>query len=418
MSTGRLLIIVCALSLALAVACKNGGGGPKATETPAASPTPAGTTVTSDDGKLSLFIPEGAMPAGTDVSITAVAHDQLPVELQELAGSGTGYRLEPDGLTFSTPATAILTIDRAELDDPADQQATYALVSFSAAASREVLDSHTTWSVEGNEITVEAQLEHFSMITRTKGSISVSLARHRPERAIGERYLLEVQIFNLRPEQVTLENLGGTWLRSGVITVEGEVINTEEFRLFYPAYFNCTAAGTGTNGVNVRGVSRLVASPTITTNLRFTIERPVRCVAGTPAPEEAREPSPTPATARPVVHLEQTIGCEHTQPGVESELRKRGRITDEFGRAIGGATVFEEASGPGLIDEELGPRPVVFASDTTDANGEFELSWVIVRGGPYTTEVTRVQVGQRDATLDGTSTNSSEYTVASVCTPP
>jgi hypothetical protein len=418
------LVVAALVMVALPLGCKKGGGGgTKATQTPAPSATPAGTTVASDDGKLSLLIPNGAMPAGTEVSITSVAHDQLPAELAQLAGSGTGYRLEPDGLTFSTPATATLTIDRAELDDPADTQSAYALVSFNDTAGREVLDSETAWD-GGATITVSSQLEHFSYITRTKGSLQVRLEGHSNTRGVGESYRLSVDIQDTRDDQVLLEDITVTWLASGVI--RGNTTPFPAGQTLGPGFvvgmgfndqFDCSASGTGANGVNVQAKSSIPATPTLSTLLRVTINEPVRCAEGfTPGLEEP--PSPTPGTP-PELHLEQTIGCEHTQPGVQSELQKRGRVTDANGLPVQGVTVTEEVTGPGIIDEFGDTVSGDIGDDGTNENGEFSITWPIRSGGPYSATVTEVTLpGGTKAVLDATSTTSSQYTVGQVCTPP
>ncbi|MGH7489057.1 MAG: hypothetical protein ACREMY_26160, partial [bacterium] len=253
----RAAVTVAVLPCLLFFACKNGGGGPKATETSDPSPTPEGTTVASDDGKLSLVIPNGAMPAGTDVSISSVAHDGLPVELSQLAGSGDGYQLEPDGLTFSQPVTATLTIDRSELADADGEQTAYALASFNATAGREVLDSETTWD-GGNTITVSSQIGHFSYLSRTKGSLHVGVRNLERRRQVGQTYELEAFVAPLNEDVIEFKNVAATWLASSPIALQSAAdvtIAHISFSSVDPntqATFVCERPGTGSNGINVR----------------------------------------------------------------------------------------------------------------------------------------------------------------------
>jgi hypothetical protein len=194
-----LVVIVFVILIAAMAACtgssndatptSTGSGDANGTAVPAPTQTvEAGTTVKSDDGKLSLFIPDGAIPAGTNVTITALPHDQLPQQLREVQGSGGGYQLEPDRLVFGKPATATLTIDRSELDDEAGAQSVYALVSFNQSVGREVLDSETHATVGDATVTVSAQIKHFSFITRTKGSLKVGLLEVPHEQAVGASF--------------------------------------------------------------------------------------------------------------------------------------------------------------------------------------------------------------------------------------
>ncbi|MEX2159289.1 MAG: hypothetical protein WEB04_07805 [Dehalococcoidia bacterium] len=423
-SLPRSLILAVGVAVALALASCGGDSKDKGgTATPAAPPTPAGTTVASDDGALSILIPDGAMPEGTQVSITAVPNDQLPVELSQLLGSGTGYLLEPDGLTLSQPATATLTLQRSELDDEEGAQSAYGLVSFSATAGREVLDSNTSHTLGEETVTVQAEIEHFSYISRTKGALYVGLNGLQRRRGVGEQYELTAGVDNFRGSIVAITNIGARWLDGAPVAlttprevpledIGGEAGSHASTR----ATFSCERPGTGSNGINVRGVSHVIDLPDLTTTLALTLEDVVECVEGTVV--QPTSPPSTEAPPGPVLHLEQNIGCEHTNPGVSSELQKRGRLTDDAGIPVRGVVVSELASGPGLVYDEENPGPEVRAGDVTNENGEFELVWTIVSGGPYTTTVERLSLITVLAKLDGSSTSSSQYTVTEVCVPP
>lgn len=106
---------VLVLILALAGCGSSGGGGNSAAApsapvyAPAPKGTPTGTavtqtidanggSVTSADGRLALTIPAGALPAATPITIQ-------PITSTSPNGVGLGYRLTPEGTTFTTPVT-------------------------------------------------------------------------------------------------------------------------------------------------------------------------------------------------------------------------------------------------------------------------------------------------------------------------
>lgn len=66
-----------------------------------------GGALQSPDGVFVLFIPPGALAADTDVSVTALARAEWPAETAEATPLADVYDLQPDGLTFTTPALAI-----------------------------------------------------------------------------------------------------------------------------------------------------------------------------------------------------------------------------------------------------------------------------------------------------------------------
>lgn len=70
---------------------------------------PAGGTIASADGKISLSIPAGAVAAPTNFSIQSISNT-MPL------GGGPSFRLLPDNVAFSKPATLTFTYDEAMLD--------------------------------------------------------------------------------------------------------------------------------------------------------------------------------------------------------------------------------------------------------------------------------------------------------------
>ncbi len=363
------------------------------------------------------------MPAGTQVSITAATHDQLPQQLAELSGSGAGYKLEPEGLTFTQPASATLTIARSDLDDPSGTQSAYALVSFSDANGREVLDSDTTATVDGDTITVTAPIQHFSWIARTRSSLLLEFEPAPDPWSVGSTFGSHFIVRNVNPELVTLLDVRGTTLRGAPVDfTPGQDVSFNWGEVAGSAYdvqqyltFVCASAGTGSYGLHVTATSTLNADTSTPTHLALTATDTETCVEGTVGPRPINTVAPTPEI---VVHLQQTIGCEHTQPGVRSELRKKGRVTDASGTPLRGIGIAEVASGPGIIDVG-GREDPTLAEATSDESGEFTLVWDINKFGTYTVTVTRIVLpGSVEGALDATSDVSLSYTVTATCTPP
>jgi hypothetical protein len=56
----------------------------------------SGGSITSEDGNLTVIIPSGALSTETNISV-------LPITNEAPLGLGNGYRLEPEGTTFSKP---------------------------------------------------------------------------------------------------------------------------------------------------------------------------------------------------------------------------------------------------------------------------------------------------------------------------
>ncbi|MBO0952873.1 hypothetical protein [Fibrella forsythiae] len=78
-------------------------------ETTAQSIGAAGGTLTSDDGRLRIEIPAGALPTAQSVSIQ-------PITNTNPSGRGVAYRLEPHGMVFSKPVKLTLAYQEHELN--------------------------------------------------------------------------------------------------------------------------------------------------------------------------------------------------------------------------------------------------------------------------------------------------------------
>jgi hypothetical protein len=73
---------------------------------------PRGGVITSDDGRLSLEVPEGALEG--EVEITIEVLDDAPNGF-----IGTVYAIEPAGLAFAVPATLVYDVSAGDDEDRA-----------------------------------------------------------------------------------------------------------------------------------------------------------------------------------------------------------------------------------------------------------------------------------------------------------
>ena len=272
MNTCRLLLLLTVAAFALVLSSCDGDGGGAETPTPTegAKATPVeeeGRTVTSDDGKLALVIPPGALGQEIEITITSVPLEELPQELRVLQGAGTGYRLEPDGLEFSEPVAVSLELDREELgDQPEDGITAYGLVSLAQGGERELLDELVTeTSLSQDRVMVRGELSHFSWLTRTRGSLTVTLEEVQREQPTGGSFTARATAKNTTLSgAVTLGPTLGTFLADGTASVPGNPFFYRQATL-EPSQqietsgtFECgEPPGVGTYGVRVVTTSRV-----------------------------------------------------------------------------------------------------------------------------------------------------------------
>jgi hypothetical protein len=109
-----------------------------------------GGTITSEDGKVNLVIPAGALSKTTDITIQ-------PITNKNSTGLGLAYRFLPEGLTFSKPATLTVQYDEKKLSS---QQAENLGISYQRT-------DHIWYDVSGASVDVSKHeisvpMEHFS----------------------------------------------------------------------------------------------------------------------------------------------------------------------------------------------------------------------------------------------------------------
>lgn len=118
--------------------------------------------VRSDDGRAELRIPKDAVLSGgtiESITMTAIAPKDFFKESSQPVDTAKVYRLEPDGLTLSEPATISVTF-------PYDQNKTYSPVFLVHPSKEGAVESLNITDFEldeeGGMLTVSGEVLHFS----------------------------------------------------------------------------------------------------------------------------------------------------------------------------------------------------------------------------------------------------------------
>ncbi len=192
----------------------------------------SGGSITSDDGKIELSFPNGALSSDDTISIQPITNN-CP------GGTGSAYRLEPEGLKFSQPVTIKFHYDDSTLQSTLSQ---FMLIAFQ--------DSSGLWRVldNGNNDTVQhvisGNITHFSDWTQVE---EVAITPENATLKVGNDITLSIINTNvadlgLDPEgkkgYALLKGNGATWAVNGVtngndqygtITVNPEVSPLYDF---------------------------------------------------------------------------------------------------------------------------------------------------------------------------------------------
>jgi hypothetical protein len=166
--------------------------------------------VKSNDGRLTLMIPDGALPAGvseTSIKITNIPPNSVPVTVA--GGQPTlAYRFEPDGLKFSTPAIVVLTIN-----PPAggNQPMLWTVSGDTVEAI------NTIWystDPKTRRLTITAPLAHFSDLISSKGLFRVDL-RTIADHTQNNPFNAEATVSREEPSPIENWTLNGYWAGLG-----------------------------------------------------------------------------------------------------------------------------------------------------------------------------------------------------------
>ena len=148
------------------------------------TPSPA-QSVTSDDGLLTVDVPEGATAdPSMEVSVRALGPDELPPELAGLELRGTLHELEPDGATFEAPVAVTRQVDTEALGvDLSEGTPLIVLLSRSADGSWDVLADQSI-TIDGTMATVSGTTTHFTTVVAFSGAALVSMRPDNVKRKV------------------------------------------------------------------------------------------------------------------------------------------------------------------------------------------------------------------------------------------
>lgn len=124
---------------------------------------PEGGEVTSQDGKVKVVIPTGALTSPTRIRISKINKDTL----QEAAPNGRALlsvvECKPYGLVFSKPAGIIYNLDQAEIPGTSVE------LGFYDAAQDKIIPTGQVTTVPTDGYTISFSLVHFSTYAALKG---------------------------------------------------------------------------------------------------------------------------------------------------------------------------------------------------------------------------------------------------------
>lgn len=131
---------------------------------------PDGGTIETNDGGLTMEVPNGALPGDTEISVTSVGRFE-PVDILVNGEPSTGnslaeYNFEPDGLTFDEPVTVKITVDVTGLNQNQRDRLTVFLLNEETGRYEPIEVSSVTsiTDEQSNVVSMvfEIQLVHFS----------------------------------------------------------------------------------------------------------------------------------------------------------------------------------------------------------------------------------------------------------------
>ena len=294
------------VSLVALAACGGNGGGVISAEN--------GGTATSDDGKLTLEIPPGALGEDTEITVTAIPVDELPEALREDADGGPAYRLEPDGLEFSQPVAVSLELGKADLpeDQPENGTFAYELLTQDEDGEPEFLDElETEASLADGTVVVRGKLDHFTFITKKRGTVILVVDPGTISVPPGSFFEAEISIVNLdHEEDQDFGKLAEGQLAAGISDIglepffDGSVVDgapvKPEIAPLPPGYFDVTdftyfcKEGEGGYGASLDYIAAPVDKPELGRRQGIALLGSARCGTATPTPTAT--PSPTPGT--------------------------------------------------------------------------------------------------------------------------
>lgn len=185
-------LLLSTLFAALLVAACGSGGGSK---TEARITVSGGGELRSEDGSFVLSVPPNAVSEDVTISLEEISPEDADDGI--LNAEGPRFELQPDGMQFSEPARVTLTVPVENLDTGAenDELPTFNLISVSSEGDISGLENlDNSFDLESNELSISADVPHFSSIVRTKRNFTVKLTRITGGLALGEPRVIDAEV--------------------------------------------------------------------------------------------------------------------------------------------------------------------------------------------------------------------------------
>jgi hypothetical protein len=386
-------------AVAFGVACSGGSSAGGAAATIDAG---TGGSVSSDDGRLTLEVPSGALADDTRISIKTLEGDDLP----EGSEGDAAYRLEPNGLRFSAPVTATLRVDLEALATRAEDGAREVpLLTVQSDGEEAELAENAAFAVSAEGVaTVSGEIEHFSLLQRKKSGLWFALSTPDDvipgvdfESRLALYYLHDDDsLIGLRRESMTGEFTGSDEIT--VVSVNGRPGGSFEGYAPFDADLICTSLGSHSfrvhSEVSFSAVSQAGANKPHVVSVTFQVG--VNC---TVVPTATLTPEPfigTPTqvpfvpTETPTVIVLDETGCRvnvqtnlqgsvDTAAGIRWNVRVDLKVEGRFAVGYDAVALIDKA---GVQSE---------ASGTTAEEGRLTFSVLQVDPGDYTLDVTEVR---------------------------
>ena len=153
-----------------------------------------GGELRSEDGSFVLTVPAGAVSEDVTISLEEISSEEADDGILNV--EGPRFELKPDGLQFSEPARVTLRVPVDDLDagPEGNELPTFNIVSLSSDGDLSGLENvDNSFDLTTSELTLSADVSHFSRIFRTKRNFTVELTRITEPLAIGEPRVLIAQ---------------------------------------------------------------------------------------------------------------------------------------------------------------------------------------------------------------------------------
>ena len=207
-----------------------------------------GATAQSEDGVLTVQVPEGAAADGVEVEIVRLEGDDLPSELQDASVPVVGYELSPDGAEFSEPVVVTFRLDPGDLGIDLADGAVPVGVLLTVGSSGELEGlANGRLSRDGDAVVARGELTHFTPAIIVLSEAVVTLSPQAVTLAVGQSIEARVTAANRKTGEAV--EIGGSIALEDepFLGHEAAVLRHESLELRYVDLVQC-ADGWGDQG--------------------------------------------------------------------------------------------------------------------------------------------------------------------------